>query len=345
MPAHTQPGTPSDRGKAPRETAASQGRAHRGLRRARAGFLLVLCVALLGACAKSSDVEKIDTDMKKVAETDRVQNGRLSRLETGVGKTLSEQGAQIKQLTAEVNALKGQASALEHQTKQMGTEQDSLKGRTSLLEQSTQQMGTEQQSLSNSVDRTASDQRKLSHSVSEQLASIKRYKLETGNDLDKMRGRLEELQKLLTSPIANLPDKSVADREMRQAYYDLINGEFDVGADAFGAWKHKYPKSPRVPEADYRQGQAYFLMRRYDHALIPLYELVHKWPKSQFAMPARWLLARSLEETGDLKLAREFYAQLINQNTAYSADATRRVAFIDRLYPRAAGAAKAKAKP
>jgi hypothetical protein len=53
------------------------------------------------------------------------------------------------------------------------------------------------------------------------------------------------------------------------------------------------------------------------------------------------MTARTLEETGDLKLAREFYAQLINGNTPYAVDATRRVAFINKLFPQAQGEAKA----
>jgi TolA-binding protein len=172
--------------------------------------------------------------------------------------------------------------------------------------------------------------------VEQQLAKMERYKLETDNDLDKMRIQLAELTKLLKSPIADLPAKTEADTDFRQAYYHLLNGEFDIAADAFDAWRKKYPKDPRGPEALYRRGQAFFLMRKYDHALIPLSELVDKSPKSDFATPARWILARSLEETGDLKLARQFYAELINDRTPYAADATRRVALIDRLFPHAA---------
>lgn len=313
--------------------AGARGRhAARGVWSARTGVVLTLalCTLLLGACAKSSDVEKIDSSMQKVAETDRVQNQRLSSLENDVGKALATQSAQLKQLSADVKNLQQQ--------------QQSLKGRTSLLEQSTQQITNEQQTLSNSVDRSTSDQRKLGHLVSGEVAKIERFRLNTSNDLDKMRTEVAELEKLLKSPIANLPDKTVADRDLRRAYYHLLSGEFDIAVDRFAAWEKKYPKDPRVPEAEYRQGEAYFLMRRYDHALIPLYELVHKYPKSQYATPARWMVARSLEETGDLKLAREFYAQLINQDTPYAADATRRVAFINRLYPHSAEAAKGKAK-
>lgn len=321
MVTHSRSALPGPGRVVPTGAVAPGRRAFRGRGRARAGAVVALavCTLLLAACAKSSDVEKMSTNLQKVAETDRVQNQRLSSLENDVGK-------QLKQLDDEMRA---------------------LNGRTTLLEQNTKQMAAEQQTLSDSADRTAADQRKLGHLVSQQVAKMERYRLNTDNELDKMRLQADALQKLLKSPIADLPDKTVADRDLRRAYYHLLDGEFDIAAQAFASWAKKYPKDARVPEATYRQGQAYFLMRRYDHALIPLYELVRKWPKNRLVLPARWMLARSLEETGDLKLAREFYAQLINQDSAYAADATRRVAFINRLYPHsrpAKGAANGNAK-
>jgi len=274
------------------------------------GALLTLCVALvLSACAKSSDLAKVE-------DTNRVQNQRLSAIEGDVGKTLKAQQVLMQQLSTDVRA---------------------MKGRMDLVDDRTARMANEQKALTDNLDRSLSDQRKLTHQVKEQLAKMERYKLDTDNDLDKMRIQVGELEKLLKSPIAGLPDKTEADKAFRGAYYHLLNGEFDVAADAFAAWRKTYPKDPRGPEALFRQGQAFFLMRRYDHALIPLYELLDKSPKSEFAAQARWLAARSLEETGDFKLARQFYAQLINDKTPYAADATRRVAFINRLFPRSAG--------
>jgi TolA-binding protein len=178
--------------------------------------------------------------------------------------------------------------------------------------------------------------------VDEELTRMKRANLESASELDKMRLQLADLEKLLRSPISRLPAKTAADLDYRAAHYDLISGQFDLAADKFERFRKEHPKDPRGTEALYRRGQAFFLLRRYDHALIPLFELVDKAPKDELATPARWYLARALEETGDLKLAREFYAQLINEKTAYANDATRRVAFINRLFPRSEGG---KAQP
>jgi TolA-binding protein len=62
---------------------------------------------------------------------------------------------------------------------------------------------------------------------------------------------------------------------------------------------------------------------------------VDKTPNHALAPEARWILARSLEEKGDFKLAREFYAEMINTNSKYKPDAMRRVQFLNVLQPRA----------
>ncbi len=264
-----------------------------------------LAAALLGACAKSSEVERL-------SETNRVQNQRLRALEEDVGDQLQQQQETLAALRQELR---------------------SLQGRITVINERSERLASEQQALAEGQERTQAEQRKLARLVEEERARMEQLKLEAQNDLDKMRLQLGQLEQALRSPIAGLPAKTRADKAFREAYSLLINGELDLAADEFAAFAEAHPKDERVVEALYQQGQALFLLRKYDHALIPFFEVVDKAPGHELAVPARWMLARSLEETGDLKLAREFYAQLINQNTAYANDATRRVAFINKLYP------------
>jgi len=295
---------PRGRGTAPRRHG----------RCARHAWLPVLLPALLLpalltlGCAKTSEVERVD-------EVNRVQDQRLRALETDVGRTLAEQRALLEELRTAVRA---------------------AQGRMDLVDERTQRMDIEQKAITESLERSLADQRKLSRTVDEELAKMTRARLESDNELDKMRGQLAELEKLLKSPISRLPDKTAADKDFRAAYFALINGEFDIAADKFEQVRKAYPKDDRATEALFRRGQAFFLIRKYDYALVPLFELIDKAPKHELATPARWYVARSLEETGDLKLARDFYATLITDKTPYAADATRRVAFINRLFPRSA---------
>lgn len=258
---------------------------------------LALLLGWSAGCATSGDVKKVD-------EANRVQDQRLRALEEDIGTALDS-------LRTEIKALRGQIFLIKEQTDRMAGEQSAI---------------TENQ------ERSKARQRKLTRMVEEEVNRIVRFKNDAENDLDKMRLQLGQLEKLLKSPISKLPDKSPADKEFRSAYFSLINGELDVAAGEFAAFRKKYPQDKRGVEALYRRGQAFFLMRRYDHALEPFLQVVEKSAKHPLATQARWMLARALEETGELKLARAFYGQLITGKTVYANDATRRLAFIDKLY-------------
>ena len=272
----------------------------------------------LAGCASNSD-------LKKVTEANKIQEQRLRALEQDTQATISGQGNRMKTIEAQLKA---------------------LNGRIGLIARENQKIGKEQAQLRGDQERAISGQRKMTRNVEREAAKITRFRLEAKNDLDKIHTRLGLLEKMLKSPIASLPDKTPADKSFRQAHFLLINGELDLAADRFGAFGKAHPKDGRGIEALYRRGQALFLLRKYDHAMIPFFEVVEKSPTHRLAAPSRWMLARSLEETGDLKLAREFYAQLITGKSAYANDAIRRVAFINKLFPgsRKKGAPKAGRK-
>ncbi|NIP74241.1 MAG: hypothetical protein GWO16_15070, partial [Gammaproteobacteria bacterium] len=210
------------------------------MRRAwQAALLAALLLALAAAgCAKSSDVEK-------VADANRVQDERLKALEGDVGRTLREQQQLLESLRTDVRALRGQVQ---------------------LVNERTGRIAGEQSAMAQEMERTLAEQRKIARQVEDERAALRRFRLESANDLDKMRTRITDLDKLLRSPISRMPDKTAADAALRQSYFHLLNGEFDIAASQFQQFMKKHPKDPRRIEALYRRGQAFFLLRRYDHA-------------------------------------------------------------------------------
>jgi len=191
----------------------------------------------------------------------------------------------------------------------------------------------EQTRLTDVLEKTQADLRLLQRRSDEQAETLKRFQTEQLAALDAVTQHLNAVQTLLQSPIGELPSKTEPDKLMRRAYGHLLGGEVDLAADRFAEFIEKYPKEPRVPEAQYRQAQAFFLGRKYDHALVPAFALIDKTPNHALAPDARWILARSLEEKGDFTLARKFYAEMINANSRYKADAMRRVQFLNVLQP------------
>lgn len=283
----------------------------------RPGIALTLAASLAAVTATGGCVSK--SDLKKVDEANKVQEQRLRALEKDTLATVAGQKETLTRLEREVQA---------------------MQGRLRLITEQNQRLTREQTAMRENQERSLSGQRKMTRMVQAEAAKISKFRLEAENDLDKMRIQLSALEKLLRTPIANLPAKTPADKDFREAHYLLLNGELDLAADRFDAFRKNHPKDARGVESVYRRGQALFLLRKYDHALIPFFEVVEKSPRHKLATPSRWMLARSLEETGDLGLAREFYAQLITGKTAYAADATRRVSFINKLFPQKPGKGK-----
>ena len=271
------------------------------------GLLLVLVPMLAVACAKSSDVDQL-------RQANTVQDRRIQALEQATPQAIQELADQLKP-----------------ELEKLAEEMRVLLGRSRNEREQVQRLANDQVQLAETLERLQAIVQKLQRQVDSELKAAGVRGLAVEKALDGVRGQLTGLEGLLQSRMADLPQKTKADRAWREAYFQLINGELDGAAAAFANFRATYGDDPRAVEALYRQGQAYFLRRKYDEALVPCLALVEQHGKHSLAADAKWMLARSLEETGDLKLAREFYAQLIAQDTPHKRDATRRVYFIDQL--------------
>ncbi len=270
--------------------------------------LVATLAAALAGCAKSGDVDRVERE-------NRVQDARIRALEEGMNEGVRRQIAPLAQQVEVLQRL--------------------LDARYQLLTDRLDQLSSEQTRLADGEETNRAQLKKHERRFEEYVKVQAAAWQEQVNDVDKLRLRLQDMEKLLKSPIADLPAATEADKAFREGHYLMISGQLDLAADKFAQFMQSYPADKRRPEALLRQGQAYFMQRKYDFALAPLYELVDKHAGTKSALEGRWYIARALEETGDLKLARDFYAQLIATKSVYAADASRRVALIQKLYPSA----------
>ena len=266
----------------------------------------VFFLLTLAGCATSGDVKNLDKD-------NRVQDQRLTAIEESSGREIARMSKELRAMQQELRSTRGQLLNMSKKLDRLVAEQAAV---------------TESQEKLAAQNRNAL--RRLDKSEKENRSTRNRQ----AQELDAVRLALADMEKLMKTALAQLPSKTKADQHFRAAFLSMVSGELDIAADRFNSFSKTFADDSRVPEAMYRRGQAYFLMRRYDHAIVPFFELVDKYGGHKLAVDARWMLARSLEETGDLKLAREFYAQLITEDTIHKADATRRVYFINELYPK-----------
>ncbi|MCH8842872.1 MAG: tetratricopeptide repeat protein [SAR324 cluster bacterium] len=225
-----------------------------------------------------------------------------------------------------------------------------VEGSVRLQIEKTQRVVEEQEHQIETLERTQAQIRRVGRRLEEQALSLRAYRAEQEEfsaELQQVlmrqlaaahatQNRLAAVEMLLQSPIGDIPSKTEADRLYRSAFAMMMEAQLDLAADKFLEFQVTYPDDERVVEALFRQGQCYYLMRKFDHALAPSLELVERYPDHSRADEARWFLARSLEETGDFALARQFYAGMIDNNSLYKPDAMRRVQFINQLLPNAA---------
>ena len=260
---------------------------------------------LLSNCASTGDLQR-------VSQENEVQNQRLTALEQSAGASIDEMVKELKALRQDVRKAQGRLHTL-------GKE----------LDKTTKEQGQ----LATQMERSASQYKNVERLLDKEKATARKYMTETQRELDGVRLQLNQVEKLIKTSLAKLPTQTQADKDFREAFVLLTGGQLDFAAQEFVKFQKTYPKDSRLAESLYRQGQALFLARKFEHALVPFYQVVEKHPKHKLAVEARWMLARGLEEIGDLKLARDFYTQLISENTLYKADATRRLHFINKLFP------------
>jgi len=272
--------------------------------------LMTACAvaAALAGCASSGDVDRL-------RQESRVQDARIKALEESMSEAVRKQTVPLVQ----------QLEALQRR----------LDARYAALNERLDQLTSEQARLSEGEETNRAQFKKHERRFDEFAKTQGTALQEQVSDLDKLRLRVQDVERLLKSPIADLPSATEADKAFREAHFLMISGQLDLAADKFAQFLQSYPADKRRPDALLRQGQAYFMQRKYDFALAPLYELADKHAGTKFALEARWYIARALEETGDLKLARDFYAQLVATKSVYAADASRRVALIQKVYPSA----------
>lgn len=311
----------------------------------------ILCALLLAAgCAGRGDLAQLEARMDEAEKGGQVRNQRIGDLERGTTAALEEQSEAIEdKLDQEIRGLRREIGAVrERLAKSEGSYQ--------VLREGTQRLIGEQQRQIEVMERIQARARSIERRFDNEVIALGRYRKEQEAltaelhevltrqlaEMHSTQVRLAAVEALLQSPMGDLPSITEADKMFRNAFGLMLHAQFDLAADQFAEFRSTYPEDARDGEALFRQGQSYYLLRKYDHALIPIFELVDKYPDHALVAEARWFLARSLEETGDLALARQFYAEMIEGNSRYKADAIRRVQFMNALEPTAANGAPAR---
>lgn len=83
-----------------------------------------------------------------------------------------------------------------------------------------------------------------------------------------------------TNPTPTQPTAQEGEAAYRTALQKLRNGEYDAAATALSSFPWQYPKSSYVPNSYYWQGEAHYVLNRFDKAIQAFETVVTQYPRS-----------------------------------------------------------------
>lgn len=98
-------------------------------------------------------------------------------------------------------------------------------------------------------------------------------------------------------------------------YYQ--SNEYLRAIDNFKHIRRKFPQHPTAVDAHYWLGMAYYKIKDYPSAALTLYDFVDQNPLHPNALKAKWSLALSLKNSGDIGLARDIFEELAGTSSPY----------------------------
>ncbi len=209
---------------------------------------------------------------------------------------------------------------------------NAIENRLQLLENLLREVTAENKALRETLERMEIEALRLEQEFKNELQEHAKSQVVWRDEVDKLRLQITVMEQLLRSPLAGVPDVTVADKLFRRGLSQIINGQLDVGVRDLADFRRRYPKDVRLSQVLHYQGQALFLLHQCEGAMEPLFALLDNQPQYRRVADVRWLLASCLEDVGEPLRARRFYAELVASGGAWTDDATRRLQFLDQRY-------------
>ncbi|MBN2241266.1 MAG: tetratricopeptide repeat protein [Acidobacteria bacterium] len=205
-------------------------------------FLILFVFAASLQAGTKEELERLQYDVNALRDQLREYEKTLHENNTGISglKSLIEQ---LNDQAAKSNALLENVLA-------------ALEGQTSRDRSEKEEILPEIQELSNKIDDMAMSISALARQVSDlkvQYASIH---------------------------TAVSPDLSSADTLFNQAYYDLLEENYDLAISGFNAYLSQFPAGDKATAARYNIGEAYYYMNRFQPAIEAYTQVLDENPDS-----------------------------------------------------------------
>jgi tol-pal system protein YbgF len=246
------------------------------------------------------------------AEEESLQ-ARLDRLERIIqGQGLTSLLTQVDQLQREIQRLNGANEELNHQIEQMQKRQ-----REQYLDLDQRITEIQQQPPVSQAPSTGDSPAVDNASIDDDLAE---------SNLQNTSDEQADAEDSSLVPVA----VESGEAAYQSALQDLRGGRYQEALSALGAFPQTYPNSSYLPNVYYWQGEAHYVLREFDKAIVAFDKVITSYPESNKVADALLKRGFSEYETGDIIKAQASLNQVIDQYPDTSASRLAKVR-LDRI--------------
>lgn len=246
------------------------------------------------------------------AEPESVE-ARMDRLERIIqGQGLTSLLTQVDQLQREIQRLNGTNEELNHKIDQMQQRQ-----REQYLDLDQRITEIQQQPAISQTPAVDNSPPMDNESIDSELADS----ASQSNTTDQADGAVDTL-----APVA----VESGEAAYQAALQDLRGGRYQEALTALGAFPQSYPNSTYLPNVYYWQGEAHYVLREFDKAIVAFEKVLSSYPDSNKVSDALLKRGFSEFETGDASKAEATLNQVIQQYPDTSASRLAQVR-LDRI--------------
>ena len=246
------------------------------------------------------------------AEEESLQ-ARLDRLERIIqGQGLTSLLTQVDQLQREIQRLNGANEELNHQIEQMQKRQ-----REQYLDLDQRITEIQQQTPVSQAPSTGDSPAVDNASIDDDLAE---------SNLQNTSDEQADAEDSSLVPVA----VESGEAAYQSALQDLRGGRYQEALSALGAFPQTYPNSSYLPNVYYWQGEAHYVLREFDKAIVAFDKVITSYPESNKVADALLKRGFSEYETGDISKAQASLNQVIDQYPDTSASRLAKVR-LDRI--------------
>lgn len=247
-----------------------------------------------------------------LAEQESMQ-ARMDRLERIIqGQGLTSLLTQVDQLQREIQRLNGTNEELSHKIDQMQQRQ-----REQYLDLDQRITEIQQQPVAVQPPVRNDSASMVNESIDSELADSEVQP----PPATQMDGAIDTL-----APVA----VESGEAAYQAALQDLRGGRYQEALTALGAFPQSYPNSSYLPNVYYWQGEAHYVVREFDKAIVAFDKVISSYPDSNKVSDALLKRGFSEFETGDTNKAQATLNQVIQQYPDTSAARLARVR-LDRI--------------